>query len=369
MYVKPLFIFNSRIAKHGSFEDLILALAVRSSQRGSRPAFVFPAFGVPELRRSLERHANVHVVDGDWRKPSGLARIKKIVEAEKPQVLNCHFCDILGLIPFYLWARCKRIKIINHFHGEILPQTEVRGLRRHANGLRMLSLVVDKMIAVSRANADYLRYLHVRSPVDVIYNGIDLRRFPASPPAGAEGENGKPRTPYICYLGSLIPRKRIDFLLSSFVRARRQVPELSLVIIGGGEIERYRAMAQQLGIAESVRFTGLARSYPFGILRGAYLMASASLQESFGLVFAEALALAVPVVACRIGGIPEVVKDGEVGLLADPHDVDDFAGKLIQLLRNPELRQSFAARGPSWVAQNFSLDEKVDQILDALGVG
>lgn len=363
------FAFHSRLAKHGSFEDLILSLARGVAGRGDRATFIFPSCGVPSLHAALAELAEVHFVDGPWTHLRSVRAIRDLVARARPDALNTHFCDALPFAWLYPWARLAGIRVVPHYHGEILPLDAVPRWRRTLNALRLMMLPAHEIITVSHANARYLAHLGVTRPITVIHNGVDLARFTPGPRDGAalrlhglsEGDR------YLLYVGSLVERKRIDILLEAFARVRRAVPALKLVVVGGGAIERYRGQATSLGLDGSVRFEGLLGEFPLALLRGAELLVSASEQESFGLIFAEALALGVPVVACRAGGIPEVVSDGVVGLLARPGDAIDLARKVLRVVTDKTLRDRLGARGRQHVAAHFDLNDKAERILRRLG--
>ena len=365
------FAFHSRLAKQGSLEDLILSLARGVAERGDRVTFIFPACGVPALKQALAALGEVRIVPGPWTRRQPIHALGRLLARDPPDVLNTHFCDALPFGPLYLWARLAGIRVVPHYHGEILPFHALSPWRRFGNALRWVLRPAHEIITVSHANARYLAHLGVAAPVTVIHNGVDLLRFVPRPPdrAALSAYRLGPDDRYLLYVGSLVARKRIDVLLRAFVEVLRAIPELKLVVVGGGEIERYRALAGALGIGDAVHFTGLLEEFPFALLQGAELLVSASVQESFGLIFAEAMALGIPIVACRVGGIPEVVRNGEVGLLAAPDDAGDFADKVLRIAKDRLLRDRFAAHGRPRVAAQFNLADKVDLILQRLGHG
>ena len=256
--MKLLFLFNSRIAKRGSFEDLMLSLAREIRRRGDSCAFVLPGLGVADFE--LGRLAPVHLVDPPWDRLRAAWDIGRIIERERPDVINAHFCDTLNFLPLYAWARLRGIRVVCHYHGEIVPLHQVRWFKQHLSALRLVTMPVHRVVTVSRANARYLSHLRVMPQVDVIYNGIDLRRFDGRASAGGALPDGR----YICYLGSLIPRKRVDFLLRAFRQVAARVADVTLVVAGGGDVEGHRALAAELGVSSRVLFTGLLPEYPLG---------------------------------------------------------------------------------------------------------
>lgn len=361
------FLFHSRLEKHGSEEDLILALARSVARRGDRSTFIFPACGVPALQRSLAALAEVRFVDGPWTSLGAVRAIGRWLARDPPDVLNSHHCDALPFAALHLWARLRGMRVVPHYHGEILPFHELPPWRRW-NALRASMLPAHAIIAVSHANARYLAHHGVNRPVSVIHHGIDLARFvPRTVQSGALAPWGLDGERYLISVGSLSARRRVDVLLEAFALVRRVAPTLKLILVGGGDLAVHRRMATSLDLDGAVRFEGMVAELPLPLLCRAELLVSASEQESFGLAYAEALALGVPVVACHVGGVPEVVRDGEVGLLAVPGDAGDLADKILRLVGDRALRDRLAARGRRRIAERFNLDEKVELILERLG--
>ncbi|MCX7790443.1 MAG: glycosyltransferase family 4 protein [Chloroflexaceae bacterium] len=148
------------------------------------------------------------------------------------------------------------------------------------------------------------------------------------------------------------PRKRIADLLRAFTRLCRPFPDARLVIIGDGpEHARLRALAAELQLDGAVTFTGalpddaaVAAWY-----RRASIFCLPSVQEGFGIVFLEAMAAGLPIVATTAAAVPEVVPAGRAGLLAPPGDVDALAAALAELLERPALRAALGAYGREYV--------------------
>ena len=170
----------------------------------------------------------------------------------------------------------------------------------------------------------------------------------------------------VIQVASLIPEKGVaDFLEAvPLVLAERPNTHFALVGDGGGEVA-FRRQAQELGVAQSVSFTGLVQD-PLreGVYAASDIICLASRwQEAFGLVLGEAMISARPVVATRVGGIPEVVEDGRTGLLAAAKNPADLAAQLLRLLGDPELRFHMGQAGRTTAQAKFDLKEKVREIV------
>ena len=155
--------------------------------------------------------------------------------------------------------------------------------------------------------------------------------------------------PIILYAGVLIPRKGIHYLLDAFSIVNTAIPRARLIIVGRKENPRYvdqlRQQATAGGYAESVQF--LAETTQQGLaerMTRASVFVLPSVSEGLGRVVLEAMAAGVPVVASAVGGIPDMVRDGETGLLVRPGDVDGMARALTKLMTDPDLAAAIAKR-------------------------
>jgi phosphatidylinositol alpha-1,6-mannosyltransferase len=194
--------------------------------------------------------------------------------------------------------------------------------------------------------------------------GVDIDRFTPDSVSRAQlrarYELGD--RPVVLCLSRLVPRKGQDMLIRAFGQIRRRVPGAALVIVGGGpHRETLEALAQRAGVADDVLFTG---GVPGDELPAHHAMADvfampcrtrgAGLDvEGLGIVFLEASASGVPVVAGRSGGAPETVRDGETGWVVDGTDVDAIATAVGDLLADPATAARMGAAGRDWVVQNW----------------
>jgi glycosyltransferase involved in cell wall biosynthesis len=120
-----------------------------------------------------------------------------------------------------------------------------------------------------------------------------------------------------------------------------------------GSIAHLREVADELGIADHVLFTGFRSDVP-AVMAASDVFAMPSFEEPFGIVFLEAMALCKPVVALRNGGTVEVVVDGVTGLLSDPADVDGLADNIVRMIRDPALRRAMGEAGRARVETAFT---------------
>jgi glycosyltransferase involved in cell wall biosynthesis len=362
--VRVLAVINSRVQKLGSFEDYIVEFARKAKALDWSLGLVFPAIeAVDFIGRIDQEQAEIHVVAAPWTSRQGIFQLIQIIRRFKPEIINFHFCGTMHYFPVFLYCRLTGVAVAFHYHGEIRPLETLRWKSIHLSALRALSRCWSRVITVSEANKRFLQALNISTPIDVVYNGIDLNRFLQSSADLGSGisEKADGNALNCLYIGSLIRRKRVDVLLRAFAIVKEKCPSARLTIVGGGSLDgSLKALATELHLNDVVRFTGLMVCYPFDELSRSDIFVSASESESFGLVFAEAMSFGLPVIACRVGGIPEVVANGETGLLVEADNPTALATALLTLLEDHPLRTQMGEAGRQRVKQKFQLQETID---------
>lgn len=210
---------------------------------------------------------------------------------------------------------------------------------------------VDRFVAVTDAVGRALESAGVKpSHVDVIPNGVDVRQLEES--SGAPLPAGVPDGPLVVCAARLEPVKGVEYL----IRAATGIPDAHIVIAGeGSERGRLEHLAGTLGVADRTVFLGSVVPLA-GLLRRADVVVLPSLSEGLPLVALEAMALARPVVATAVGGVPDLIVDGENGLLVPPADAEALAGVIGSLLRDPMRAQRVAAGGYATVHASYTIE-------------
>ena len=164
----------------------------------------------------------------------------------------------------------------------------------------------------------------------------------------------------LMHVSNFRPVKRVKDVIDTYARVAKVIPSI-LVMVGDGP-DRLDAeqQARDLGISNDVYFLGKLDSVA-PLLASAHLFLLPTKSESFGLSALEALACGVPVIGCRAGGLPEVVRDGETGYLCPPGDVEGMAGAAIDLLGNEEKWQAVSGLAAADARARFGQDEVVSQ--------
>ena len=169
----------------------------------------------------------------------------------------------------------------------------------------------------------------------------------------------------LLYLGSLKARKNLSVLLQALRMVLQEQDDIQLLLVGRGESEeKLRRQTLELGLENAVRFVGFvpeAEKPAWVNLADIFVLPSRL--EGFGLVAAEAMACGKPLVASRAGALPEVVADGESGLLCNPHNPADFAHAILRLLEDQPLADAMGRAGLERVKRLFQWDESARRTL------
>jgi glycosyltransferase involved in cell wall biosynthesis len=258
------------------------------------------------------------------------------------------------------WLRLdRRPALVMSVHGFIRTSLAFRALT-YLNQ-RCLP-AADLIIASSSKEAG--RFVGGRFPaVSFIANGV--RR-----PASADRDHlnavtGAQAAHRIAFVGRLSPEKRPDLFVRMAALVLGQHPDSLFVVIGTGPLEvETRQLAQRLGVAGRVHFLGL-RDDVGQLLHGVDVLVCPSDTEGTPRVVVEAMSVGVPVIATRVGGLPDLVTDAVTGLLVPPGDVAALAGAVDGLLSNDEAARRIAAAAAQDAHARLSIDTMERQVADA----
>lgn len=287
-------------------------------------------------------------------RPDLVPLLRSLFRRRRIDVVHTHNSRALFYgAPAARWAGVERV--IHTWHGIDTADTAKQRVV-----LRMLSQLVDTMVAVSEEAAGLMRSRGVpRSKVAVIHNGIDIARFAFSGPALQQR--------LVC-VARLRPEKDLGTLLrAAGILAERNV-DFELHIAGDGECrQELERLAGDLNLSTRVRFAGLIQDVA-NFLRQGRVFVLSSLTEGISLTLLEAMAVGLPVVATAVGGNSEVVDDGVTGLLVPSRDPEALADALGRLLADADLCRRMGAAGRTRVEERFDIRRMVRQY-EALYLG
>jgi L-malate glycosyltransferase len=219
----------------------------------------------------------------------------------------------------------------------------------------------DRVTAVSESlRASTNEQLGVTRDIQVIPNFLDcsIHRRTPRPDLRKRFTQGHDDTKIVVHISNFRPVKRADAVLRIFDQIRRQLPARLLLVGDGPDLAGANRLARELGIWNLVDAVGAQEEVlPLLSISDVFLLPSA--QESFGLAALEAMACEVPVVASRVGGLPEVIEDGISGFLHPPDDLEAMAASAVRVLSNPDLHAQIAATACRRVRKEFCVERVV----------
>ena len=292
----------------------------------------------------------------DWRGPqslAGVARLRRLIKSWRPHVIHAHL-PVAGILGRLLGPGAVNIYTEHNIVDSYREPT--RMLNRWTYGRN------DAVIAVSQAVADSLAGYPGPTPI-VVPNGVVVTSPPDSAIAAVRGELGLDRsTPLIVHVGNIRPHKGHENLIEAVAILARERPDVVVVSIGGekhaGDLSRVRARAAELGLDTQLRFIG-RRSDALDFVAAADVVVNPSDVEGLPLSVLEALALARPVVATSVGGVPSVIRHEETGLLVDAADPDQLAKAMVMALDSRHA-PTWGAAGAKLVAREHGLAAMVE---------
>ena len=266
-------------------------------------------------------------------------------------------------------------RIVASTHGHEVGWSMVPGARQV---LRYIGDNSDVITYVSRyTRGRFASAFGARAALEYVSCGVDVDRFRPDPEARAmlRERYGIGDAPVVLCLSRLVPRKGQDMLLRCWPAIRDAVPDARLVIVGGGPYaEKLHQLAADLAIEDSVTFTG---GVPAAELPMHHAMADVFAMptrtrgrgldvEGLGIVFLEASASGVPVVAGDSGGAPETVRESLTGTVVDGRDLTEIAAAIIEILTSPRLAAAMGENGRAWTIDNWQWKRQAARLMRLL---
>ncbi len=291
-----------------------------------------------------------------------IRQLRRVIRAERARVVHCNSLksDVIG----GLAARLGSVPAIWHVRDRIendyLPAPVARAFRLLAR------VIPTRVIAVSQATLQTLPGARGIA----IHNGTVFENFDSESRAPFAGE-----TPVFGIVGRLTRWKGQHIFLRAAAIVRHEIPSAKFQIVGAalfGE-ENYqrelRELCAQLELDEAVEWLGFRRDIPSVVARMDVLVHASTTGEPFGQVLIEGMAAARPVIATRGGGVPEIVLDGETGILVPMGEIEPLAAAMLQLWRDPQRAQRMGELGRARVQREFTIEataRKVEAVWDEL---
>ena len=297
--------------------------------------------------------------------------LARILKRYQPEVLHLHFTGFLGMYPWLARFRSVRRVFFTDHTSRPAGYVVSRAPFWKRQLVRMINWPLTKVICVSNYGYRCITDLDLlpKGRYELVYNGVDLSRVSPDPLLAAEFRRRHSipadRT-VVLQVSWIIPEKGIPELLKVARQVLSKTDKVQFVLVGEGAYrDQYMKDAQEMGLGNHVTWTGMVED-PFG--EGVYDAADIVCQlshweEVFGWMIAEGMAYQKPIVATRVGGIPELVSDGESGYLVERGDVAATAEKILLLAEHPELSRQMGRAGGQITNEKFALKRNVAQLI------
>lgn len=294
--------------------------------------------------------------------PSAPFRILEVCRKEEPDIVHANNRFFTTTLFAVVLKRLLHKPLVTTLHlGPMVFESSLLNMAvRSYEGTIGKSIVrlSDKVIAVSEAvKGQAVRLGAEPNDVSVVPNGVDLHEFKPNEERGSDGAKR------IACVGRLIPNKGVQFLVEASPSVLSSHPDAEFIIVGDGPMrDRLVGMAERLGVKHAFRFMGTVPSVS-DVLRECRIFVRPSLTEGMPLTVLEAMACGLPVVASRISGTPEVVLDGETGILVEAGSVGQIAVAITKLLSDGNGATRMGGNGLRLVRERYSWDRAADLVL------
>lgn len=273
-------------------------------------------------------------------------------------VVHAHeIYEQITLMAFYV-ARKKRIPFGFTQHRNYCPQGVLgSSLRLFYQSIgRKVVDACNFICATSNSAADFLRNLGITRDIEILPNCLDTNVFRPDIETDLKEEMGLQGNKLILFVGRLHKEKGLKYLIEAFKTIKNRCPKTKLILAGKGEErENLESRISELGLHGDVVFLDY---FPYKKMPELYnacdIVVLPSIFEPFGMVLVEAMACGKPIVGSKVGGIKDIIEDGENGFLTQPRNTQQLAGKIEILLFNEDLRTKFGRKGREKSIENFS---------------
>lgn len=315
---------------------------------------------IPSLTREIDPVKDI----------KALFEICALMRKIRPDIVHTHTskAGILGRIAAKI---LKAPVLIHQPHGlamgelwQVLDVPQNPFIRRSLIVLeKIIAKFTDKFITYTEIETkEHLHYgIGKKEQFVTIPYGIDLNGFYENI-SGARRESPENHSPKIGTVGRLVTSKGCRYLIEAIALVKRPFPDIKLFIVGGGFLRNeLEDLVKKTGLTDNVRFLGVKDNIA-EFLNGIDIFVSPTLYESFGITLIEAQACRKPVVASDVGSVPEIIKDGETGLLVPPKDPRAIAGAIIRLVRDKGLSKKLGEAGFESVRKNYTIERTMEKI-------
>jgi glycosyltransferase involved in cell wall biosynthesis len=371
-----LFLANLSPNKFGSFEEQTLFLCAEMVKRGNNFFLCFSFEPEPDIKRRFEEAgATILTMRNPGIKSGGFFQnlkdglsLYRLIRKNNISLVSINFFSVTSLRLWGVFFSSAQIVFTEHTSGTGKLQ---RGVCKYCL-LKTVHYFIAKRVSLYIAVSDYvrnrLRQTHYvgDKKVKTIHLGVNLERFkPENIKAARRKLNLAAEKMILCSVANLIPEKGIQHLLQAISRMVNSsgLKDLLLLLVGEGYYRGFlENQIMNLGISDHVTFLGKRDDVQAIIAASDVVVVPSVWEEAFGLIIAEAMACAKPIIASNIGGIPELLQNEVTGITVKPGDVDQLTAAINRLIESPGMRQSMGQAGLAEAIKRFDLVKYVEKL-------
>ena len=284
-------------------------------------------------------------------------RLSRVIKQLRPDILHAHDPHAVAMASTALSIAAPSPK------PPLVASRRIEFHIAHNSFSRWKYSQVDCFLAISRAVRDRLVADGIPSrKIEIVHEGVDVERVAALPSGNVHAALFLPtHAPIVGNVGALVAQKGQHTLVDAAALVVRDVPDARFVILGEGELRStLEDQIRQKHLERHVFLAGF-RADVLELMKDFDVFALSSIQEGMCTSLVDAMASSKPTVAAAVGGVPEVVADGETGYLVPPRDHHALAGKIVRLLKSESLRRQMGAAGLARARRLFTVERMVEQ--------
>lgn len=332
----------------------------------------FITYGMPSRLRGFDENVFFHKVEpGDYplfqqSSPYALslaAKIREVAVQHGLDIVHSHYAIPYATSAFLAKEMLKTIghdlKTITTLHGTDI--TLVGVMPSFYEITRFSISVSDAITAVSHfLRRETVEAFKIDRPIEVIYNFVDSEEFKPVREREIRSRFARNDESLIVHASNFRKVKNVPAVVDVFCEVRKSRRVRLLLLGDGPELETVERIVAERGITDDVLFLG-EQDFIAGVLAAGDIFLLPSENESFGLAALEAMSCGLPVVASNVGGLHEVIRDGETGFLFEPHDVPGMSDLILRLLGDAGMRREVGLKARERAQRDFGRDKIVGQ--------
>jgi len=286
-------------------------------------------------------------------------KLAEVAEREQLDIIHAHYAvPHATAVMLANQMLGGRLKIVTTLHG-----TDVTIMSEEDSLKQVMAYSVNQSDVITAVSSDLARVateaIHPDKPIRMVHNFINIEEYNRTDNRTIRNcLNVEDNERVIVHTSNFRPVKRIEDVIHIFNGIQKEIPSRLLLVGDGPEQKKAYELSESLGIADKIEFLG-KQSRVVKILAASDLFLLPSEKESFGLAALEAMACEVPVVASNTGGLPEVIKHGESGWLADVGDVQSMIQGALHILEDETRHKSYAMNARKRAAECFNAEKQI----------